>query len=77
MSTEQMVKLTTDQWQRLKVLFPKIKGGKAQDINAKIEMVAFHNDVFGSNYNPKSNCPRCLQTCYSAIKKIYFQNEEE
>ena len=47
-----VIELSTDQIERLKVLFPKIRSGVAQDRNARIEMVVLHNDIFGSNYRP-------------------------
>lgn len=75
MSRKKMVKMTTDQIARLKNLFPKIEKGRAENTDAKIEMVALHNDIFGSNYNPRTNCAKCLDTCFKGIKKLYYDTE--
>lgn len=65
-----MIELSTDQIERLKVLFPKIRSGVAQDRNARIEMVVLHNDIFGSNYRPDTGCSSCLNTSFQGIKKV-------
>jgi hypothetical protein len=65
-----VIELSTDQIQRLKVLFPKIRSGTAQDRNARIEMVVLHNDIFGSNYRPDTGCSSCLNTSFQGIKKV-------
>ena len=65
-----MIELSTDQIERLKVLFPKIRSGVAQDRNARIEMVALHNDIFGSNFRPDTGCSSCLNTSFQGIKKV-------
>lgn len=65
-----MIELSTDQIERLKVLFPKIRSGTAQDRNARIEMVVLHNDIFGSNYRPDTGCSSCLNTSFQGIKKV-------
>ena len=65
-----VIELSTDQIQRLKVLFPKIRSGIAQDRNARIEMVVLHNDIFGSNYRPDTGCSSCLNTSFQGIKKV-------
>ena len=66
----EMIELSTDQIERLKVLFPKIRSGVAQDRNARIEMVVLHNDIFGSNYRPDTGCSSCLNTSFQGIKKV-------
>jgi len=66
----EMIELSTDQISRLKVLFPKIRSGTAQDRNARIEMVALHNDIFGSNFRPDTGCSSCLNTSFQGIKKV-------
>jgi len=66
----EMIELSTDQIERLKVLFPKIRSGTAQDRNARIEMVALHNDIFGSNFRPDTGCSSCLNTSFQGIKKV-------
>jgi len=66
----EMIELSTDQIERLKVLFPKIRSGTAQDRNARIEMVVLHNDIFGSNYRPDTGCSSCLNTSFQGIKKV-------
>jgi len=66
----EMIEPTTDQISRLKVLFPKIRSGTAQDRNARIEMVALHNDIFGSNFRPDTGCSSCLNTSFQGIKKL-------
>ena len=65
-----MIELSTDQIERLKVLFPKIRSGTAQDRNARIEMVVLHNDIYGSNYRPDTGCSSCLNTSFQGIKKV-------
>tara|TARA_R110000744_G_scaffold7325_2_gene25135 strand:- start:3294 stop:3518 length:225 start_codon:yes stop_codon:yes gene_type:complete len=65
-----VIELSTDQIERLKVLFPKIRSGVAQDRNARIEMVVLHNDIFGSNYRPDTGCSSCLNTSFQGIKKV-------
>ena len=65
-----MIELSTDQIERLKVLFPKIRSGTAQDRNARIEMVVLHNDIFGSNFRPDTGCSSCLNTSFQGIKKV-------
>ena len=66
----EMIELSTDQIERLKVLFPKIRSGTAQDRNSRIEMVVLHNDIFGSNYRPDTGCSSCLNTSFQGIKKV-------
>ena len=66
----EIIELSTDQIERLKVLFPKIRSGTAQDRNARIEMVALHNDIFGSNFRPDTGCSSCLNTSFQGIKKV-------
>jgi len=66
----EMIELSTDQIERLKVLFPKIRSGTAQDRNARIEMVVLHNDIYGSNYRPDTGCSSCLNTSFQGIKKV-------
>jgi hypothetical protein len=66
----EMIELSTDQIERLKILFPKIRSGTAQDRNARIEMVVLHNDIFGSNYRPDTGCSSCLNTSFQGIKKV-------
>lgn len=66
----EMIELSTDQIERLKVLFPKIRSGVAQDRNARIEMVVLHNDIFGSNFRPDTGCSSCLNTSFQGIKKV-------
>jgi len=65
-----MVKLSTDQIERFKTIWPNIKSGKAKDINSKVQMVVLHNDVFGTNYRPQTNCGKCLAECLKGMKKI-------
>ena len=66
----EMIEPTIDQISRLKVLFPKIRSGTAQDRNARIEMVVLHNDIFGSNFRPDTSCSSCLNTSFQGIKKV-------
>jgi hypothetical protein len=66
-----MVKLSTDQIERFKTIWPNIKSGKAKDINSKVQMVVLHNDVFGTNYRPQTSCVKCLAECLKGMKKIH------
>lgn len=70
-----MVILKKEQKERLNALMPKIQKGRASDHDAKKEMVMLHNEIFGTRYKPTTSCPKCLQTCYTAIKRLY--NEQD
>lgn len=66
-----MVKLTTDQIERFRNIWPNIKSGTAKDTNSKVQMVVLHNDVFGTHYRPQTSCVKCLAECLKGMKKIH------
>lgn len=57
-------------------IYPDIKNGKAKDHETKRKMIELYNIIYGADYNIRTNCKSCLNTCLKGIIKIYKENEK-
>ena len=53
------------------ILWEDLKTGRAKDIKTKNKMIDIYNTIYGTSYNPNTNCGSCLSTCFDGIKKLY------
>ena len=51
-------------------VWPDIKTGRAHNRQAKNKAVELYNIIHNTNHNIDNNCPSCLQSIYTALKKI-------
>lgn len=52
-------------------VYPTIKTGVAENIEAKVKMIDLYNTIHGTQYSPSTNCGSCLSACYTGIKRLY------
>ncbi len=53
------------------ILWEDLKTGRAKDVKTKNKMIDIYNTIYGTSYNPNTNCGSCLSTCFDGIKKLY------
>jgi hypothetical protein len=53
------------------LVWEDVKTGRAKDVKAKNKMIDIYNTIYGTGYNPNTNCGSCLSACYDGIKKLY------
>tara|TARA_R110000787_G_scaffold70091_1_gene155798 strand:- start:6688 stop:7107 length:420 start_codon:yes stop_codon:yes gene_type:complete len=57
------------------LIYPDIKKGKAKNQEQKRKVIELYNIIFGANFDPRTNCSGCVNTCYTGIMKIAKENE--
>ena len=62
---------TWEYWCEITILWEDLKTGVAKDVKAKNKMIDIYNTIYGTGYNPNTNCGSCISTCYDGIKKLY------
>tara|TARA_R100001086_G_C11648978_1_gene206805 strand:- start:117 stop:404 length:288 start_codon:yes stop_codon:yes gene_type:complete len=53
------------------LVWEDIKTGRAKDIQAKKNMIDIYNTIYGTGYDPNTNCGSCLSACYTGMKRLY------
>tara|TARA_R110000737_G_scaffold333096_1_gene350522 strand:+ start:53 stop:358 length:306 start_codon:yes stop_codon:yes gene_type:complete len=56
-------------------LYPQFKTGRASNQEVKRRMITLYNVIFSGHFNVKTSCSGCLQTVWSALGKIYNENQ--
>ena len=56
-------------------LWPYIKTGRATNVDTKRTLVQLYNTIHNGHHNLDTSCGGCLNSCFTAIEKIYNENK--